>query len=88
MNTLRLMQWLVCSLAIALAAAGCATDSTSSENTGSLNLSLELADGITINEVAWTISGGDMEPMSGTIDTSAAISATTPASSFHCQTWS
>ena len=28
-------------------------------------------DGITINEVAWTISGGDMEPMRGTIDTSA-----------------
>ena len=71
MNTLRLMQWLVCSLAIALAAAGCATDSTSSENTGSLNLSLELADGITINEVTWTISGGDMAPMSDTIDTSA-----------------
>jgi hypothetical protein len=44
---------------------------TPGENTGSLNLNLELADGIIINEVDWTISGGDMEPMSGTIDTSA-----------------
>ena len=56
---------------VAVAFAGCSTDSGSSEDTGSLNLNLELADGVTINEVDWTISGGDMEPMSGTIDTSA-----------------
>ena len=56
---------------VAFVFAGCATDSTQSENTGSLNLNLELADGITINEVAWTITGGDMAPMSGVIDTSA-----------------
>ncbi|MGB5704838.1 MAG: hypothetical protein WBM48_18595, partial [Polyangiales bacterium] len=62
---------LALSAAFALAFAGCATDSDPGENTGSLNLNLELADGIIINEVDWTISGGDMEPMSGTIDTSA-----------------
>lgn len=56
---------------LAVAFAGCSTDTSSSEDTGSLNLSLELADGVTINQVDWTISGGDMEPMSGTIDTSA-----------------
>ncbi len=55
----------------ALAFAGCATDSSPGEETGSLSLNLQLADGITINEVAWTISGGEMEPMTGTIDTSA-----------------
>ena len=53
-----------------LAFAGCGTDSTQSENTGSLNLNLELADGITINEVDWRLSGNDMD-MAGTIDTSA-----------------
>ena len=56
---------------LAVAFVGCSTDSPSSEQTGSLNLNLELADGITINQVDWTISGGDMAPMSGTIDTSA-----------------
>ena len=58
-------------LALAFALSGCASDTTPSEQTGSLSLNLELADGVVINEVAWTISGGDMEPMSGTIDTSA-----------------
>ena len=53
-----------------LAFAGCGTDSTQSENTGSLKLNLELADGITINEVDWRLSGNDMD-MAGTIDTSA-----------------
>jgi len=53
-----------------LAFAGCGTDSTQSENTGSLKLNLELADGITINEVEWRLSGNDMD-MAGTIDTSA-----------------
>ena len=56
---------------IAVAFAGCSSNTSTNENTGSLNLNLELADGITINEVDWTISGGDMEPMSGTINTSA-----------------
>ncbi|MGB8223183.1 MAG: hypothetical protein WCF10_11395, partial [Polyangiales bacterium] len=62
---------LVLSTVFAVAFAGCATDSSPSQNTGSLNLNLELAEGVTINQVDWTISGGDMAPMSGTIDTSA-----------------
>ncbi|HSN82255.1 MAG TPA: hypothetical protein VLS88_06725, partial [Polyangiales bacterium] len=59
------------STAFAVAFAGCSTDSSPSQSTGSLNLNLELAEDVKINEVDWTISGGDMEPMSGTIDTSA-----------------
>ncbi|MGB5219494.1 MAG: hypothetical protein WBN60_00580, partial [Polyangiales bacterium] len=58
------------SAVVAIAFAACATDSTQSENTGSMNLNLELADGITINEVDWRLSGNDMD-MAGTIDTSA-----------------
>jgi hypothetical protein len=67
----RLMHWLLCCLVAAAGVAGCSSDTTSSENTGSLGLSLELADGITINEVDWTLTGNGMSPMSGTIDTSA-----------------
>lgn len=55
----------------AVVVAGCANDSTSGETTGSLSLSLELAPGVVINEVRWTISRADMESMAGTIDTSA-----------------
>jgi 2',3'-cyclic-nucleotide 2'-phosphodiesterase (5'-nucleotidase family) len=57
-----------------IAAAGCSTDSgeSGSEVTGSATLSLEAADGIEIDSVDYEITGGDMEPMSGTIDTSAA----------------
>ncbi|MBW2507868.1 MAG: hypothetical protein JRE81_04495 [Deltaproteobacteria bacterium] len=62
---------LVLSAVFAMAFASCATDAGPGENTGSLNLNLQLVDGSTIDEVAWTISGGDMEPMTGTIDTSA-----------------
>lgn len=40
-----------------VAFAGCSTDSSPGENTGSVNLNLELADGVPINEVDWTISG-------------------------------
>ena len=65
-----LKHWIYVSLAAALALAGCAAETTSGETTGSLNLNLELADGITINEVVWRISGNDMD-MTGTIDTSA-----------------
>ena len=61
----------VCVLAAALAFAGCAGDTTTGESSGSLSLGLELEGGVEINEVAWTISGGDMEDMSDTIDTSA-----------------
>ena len=55
---------------VAVAFAGCSGESSPGENTGSLKLDLELTDGVTINEVDWVISGGDMAPMSGTIDTS------------------
>ncbi|MEM7137843.1 MAG: hypothetical protein AAF500_14760 [Myxococcota bacterium] len=59
-------------LALTVAAIGC-TDQTAPEarTTGSLALDLILADGFGIDEVRWTIRGGDMEPMSGAIDTSA-----------------
>lgn len=63
--------WSVSFLVAAFALAGCSSDQTTGETTGSLDLALELADGIVINEVTWTITGGDMEPMSNTIDTSA-----------------
>jgi hypothetical protein len=63
--------WILCCLAAAISFAGCSGDTTSGEATGSLSLSLELGPGIVINQVDWTISGNDMEPMSGTINTSA-----------------
>ena len=66
----RLMHWILSCLVAAIAFAGCTSDGTSSENTGGLNLNLELADGVVINEVDWTISGNDMN-MTGIIDTSA-----------------
>ena len=50
---------------------GCTTDSSSPDSTGGLSLDLTIADDVVINEVSWTITGGDMEPMRGTIDTSA-----------------
>ncbi|MGB5500753.1 MAG: hypothetical protein WBM75_00035 [Polyangiales bacterium] len=52
--------------------AGCgASSDTSSESTSSLLLNLTIAEGVDIDEVLWTVSGGDMEDMMGTIDTSA-----------------
>ena len=68
----RSTHWILCCLAAAaFAFAGCTSDgTTSSDTSGSLALSLELADGVTINEVDWSITGNDME-MGGTIDTSA-----------------
>ncbi|MGD8825912.1 MAG: hypothetical protein PVI24_13090 [Myxococcales bacterium] len=53
----------------ALLFVGCGVGSTS--HTGSLNVQLELADGSSIDEVSYSILGGDMVPMSGTIHTSA-----------------
>ncbi len=50
---------------------GCSGSSAPEESSGSLGLTLELAPGIVINEVLWKITGGEMAPMSGTIDTSA-----------------
>jgi hypothetical protein len=67
----RLMHWILCCLVAAASVAGCTGDTTSSEEGGSLNLNLELAPGIVINEVDWVLSGNGMDPMDGTIDTSA-----------------
>ncbi|MBW2719531.1 MAG: PKD domain-containing protein, partial [Deltaproteobacteria bacterium] len=66
------MRWLVFLVCGAFAALGCSTDIQQGDSaSGSLSLDLVLADGIVINSVSWEISGGDMEPMSGTINTSA-----------------
>lgn len=54
-----------------LAAPGCSTDTPQAGGTGSLSLELVLAEGIVINAVSWEISGDEMDPMSGLIDTSA-----------------
>jgi hypothetical protein len=61
---------MLCGLVVALVVAGCSGDTTMND-TGSLSLNLELADGSVIDRVDWTITGGDMAPMSGSIDTSA-----------------
>ena len=56
---------------IVLAFAGCATDTASDGSTGSLSLALAVPGGFEIDEVTWTIRGGDMPDMSDTIDTTA-----------------
>ncbi|MFZ1864522.1 MAG: hypothetical protein WAU39_09900 [Polyangiales bacterium] len=48
-----------------------ACDGSNTSSTGNLSVQLELADGYSIDEVSYLILGGDMERMSGTIDTSA-----------------
>ena len=50
--------------------AGCGSD-TSGAPSSSLSLSLTIVEGVDIDEVLWRVSGGDMEDMLGTIDTSA-----------------
>jgi hypothetical protein len=61
-------RWLVYWLFAALAFAGCAADTS---NTGGLTIELELSDGTQIEEVTYSIIGGEMAPMVGTINTSA-----------------
>ncbi|MEM7437455.1 MAG: bifunctional metallophosphatase/5'-nucleotidase [Myxococcota bacterium] len=58
---------------LAVFAAGCSTNSgeTGAAVTGSAALSLEVVDGIEFDAVEYEITGGDMEPMGGSIDTSA-----------------
>jgi len=52
--------------------AGCGSSSdTSSEPSSALLLNLTIAGGVDIDEVLWRVSGGDMEDMLGSIDTSA-----------------
>jgi hypothetical protein len=71
MSCLRLFSLMIVGLATALTMVGCSNDTTSGEATGSLDLTLELAPGVVINEVKWVISRPLMEDMKGTIDTSA-----------------
>lgn len=64
------MRWLALLCCGSLTTLGCSTDTQQDAPSGSLSLQLVLADGIVINSVSWEISGNEMEPMSGTIDTS------------------
>ncbi len=51
---------------------GCGSSpEASSGPASSLELSVTIADDVVIDEVWWTVSGGDMEDMMGVIDTSA-----------------
>ncbi len=70
MTRSRIQAWLVCCCAM-FALASCTSDTTSTESTGGLNLNLELAAGIEIDEVDWTITSPGMDDMMGTINTSA-----------------
>ena len=63
--------WFLAPFALAAVGAGCAGNAPPAETSGALSLSLELVQGIEVDEVRWTISGGDMDPMTGVIDTSA-----------------
>jgi len=63
-----------CSLALALTGIGCTTGGDSDggvECLTALRLNLEIADGTTIDEVEYEITGNGMMPMGGTINTSA-----------------
>jgi hypothetical protein len=64
-------RWIAFFLAGALSVLGCvgSTDAPQGE-TGSLSLDLVIGDGTLINQVAWQITGNDMD-MSGTINVSA-----------------
>jgi hypothetical protein len=63
-------RWLTGWLLAALPFAACAGGDASLE-TGELRIQLELANGIEIDEVTYTITGNGMDPMVGTVNTSA-----------------
>jgi hypothetical protein len=72
MSIPRSLCWSLCLVfGAGLSLAGCASETTTSETTGSLSLDLVIGDGTVINEVDWEITRGDMKSMSGTINTSA-----------------
>ena len=58
-------------LAASVLITGCSSSSSDPNASGGLSLALTIDDGIEIDEVAWVITGGDMAPMSGVVDTSA-----------------
>jgi hypothetical protein len=64
------MNSILCGLVAAMAVTGCTSDTTSGESTGSLSLNLEVGS-IDIDEVDFLITGDGMDPLGGTIDTSA-----------------
>ena len=64
------MHWILCCVVALAGVAGCSTDTTSGEATGSLNLNLVLAGGVEIDVVDWEITGNGMD-MGGSIDVSA-----------------
>ncbi|MBW2686159.1 MAG: hypothetical protein JRE19_09615 [Deltaproteobacteria bacterium] len=70
MPSVRSTSSLVLCLAAALSVASCTGDTSTSE-TGSLSVNLQLRGEIEIHQVAWEITRTDMEPMNGTINTSA-----------------
>ena len=70
MSRSHLLSRLVFGVAFALGVASCSQGTQEGES-GSLSLQLTIAGDVEIEEVAWVITGGDMLPMGGTIDTSA-----------------
>ncbi|MEM7435025.1 MAG: esterase-like activity of phytase family protein [Myxococcota bacterium] len=72
MSTSRFSSILALACALVMGA-GCASSpqESAAEETGSLSLDLVLGDDVEIDTVDWEITGGEMEPMSGTIDVSA-----------------
>ena len=60
--------WQVGWLFVAVAFAGCATETSPS---GDLAIELELVDGVEIDEVSYSVTGNGIAPMTGAIDTSA-----------------
>ena len=65
---------LACSLVLAVAAVGCSSADGTDDKIDcltALRINLEIADGTTIDEVEYEITGNGMMPMGGTIDTSA-----------------
>jgi hypothetical protein len=70
MPGLRLSSWLVLVFAAALTAAGCTSDTTTNES-GSLQVNLQLEGDVTINQVSWVITGNGIDSISGAINTSA-----------------
>jgi len=61
----------VCFLSLALVIGACSGDLPEQQPAASLLLELELIDGAVVDEVWYVVSGNEIEPMGGTIDTSA-----------------